>query len=1199
MKKLLSLMLVVCMLMSAFGTVTAFGETASGGGGAVGGGGSSSVIPSTPSIGGGGSSSGGSGGSSYQAANWELYSNGVECNSGAYHPGDLVIDGNITTISGSYDIFVIIAQYDDSGALIRNDIRRKTVSAVDTSLYAELNDVDVNGIVKCMVIRADNLKPITPSKIYVPFGRSMIIDISQLASALIGGATDSIVKYYASRESSRTDKIYVSAYPTITVNGVQVPNNNQFDLLNYMNYMAQVRFVETSGDNYFDCVAVTVYEYGIVEEVLPDRDRINFIDGYKVTYDSSDPYQIVNIYDKSGKVITLNDIKPGDVLVMIVGELDYSGSYCPVRALNFSEKLTIYNLGNNKITGTVTGWDSVDQLLYIDGVVYQYSYLPWVTDDDYSDLVATGDPLGQTGDFYLDINGRIIGFDGSAYVTYDVGFIIDTQLNSGGFEPQWMIKLLTKDGIGVYNVDTQCEIDGIYCDINSDMASQNRLDFSKYSNGSGDEFSRSIEYETNKNGEIDTITFLENKTIVRSYSLYEESYRKATNKLGNRILSDKLCIFNVATSDIEEATAEDISALIDGNSYSGLLIDMNNDVEVDFYIATSGELLSDKEPEVEPDPVVSTGLIVNTFFNTTSFEPYWQIKVLTENGILVHNVNTRCEINGALYDLSNNPSAQEMLNVGLYDPAVDNISDRMIEYETSANNVVGKITFVNTMQDAQMYTVSTYEGGYMAATNTICGRTLADNICIYNVTMPDINDATAENSSVLIDGISYGGTLIDIDGDGIIDIFAVVSGDLDKGTDEPEESPAESVKTGFIIQSNLNTNSFENHYQMRILTDDEGVVVYSVSENCRIDGIKYSVDEQSGMLEFDAFNASDIRETYDGRMVEFELNTEGRINKIQFVGNMPDTKYVYIQDEEFYATRSALGSRSLDADIVIFDVASSDYETKDISSLYDKSYYGGVLFDVDNDSVMDMFVMTYQAISFDEEGSLFVVDSISNILYGDDYQEAVQVKYYTEGVNKLNTAIFTEDSVNVLDSSSSMHAGLSKGALFTAILGNDGLVEYYAVIASISNYSRGYNLNGNITPLTMNVYGSDAVGNSKCDGVEFVYGYISDIMGSTVVLGGTEYSDYWDGRNFIINSSTSQYCFNTNGIKPKIDVGDYMASGVDVYDSELGRANLVFMKVYNDRVIDIISFSQRVYTETPGIIAQTHYSGLHPGLDLN
>ena len=264
MKKILSLVLVVCMLMSAFGAVTAFGASGEDGsytgGGAVGGGGGSSAIPSTPSVGGGGggsssggsggSSSGGSGGSSYQAANWELYSNGVECNSGAYHPGDLVIDGNITTISGSYDVFVIIAQYDDSGALIRNDIRRKTVSAVDTSLYAELNDVDVNGIVKCMVIRADNLKPITPSKIYVPFGRSMIIDISQLASALIGGATDSIVEYYASRESSRTDKIYVSAYPAITVNGVQISNNNQFDLLKYTNHYGQVRFVENTGDMY-------------------------------------------------------------------------------------------------------------------------------------------------------------------------------------------------------------------------------------------------------------------------------------------------------------------------------------------------------------------------------------------------------------------------------------------------------------------------------------------------------------------------------------------------------------------------------------------------------------------------------------------------------------------------------------------------------------------------------------------------------------------------------------------------------------------------------------------------------------------------------------------------------------------------------------------------------------------------------------
>ena len=1024
MKKLLSLVLVVCMLMSAFGAVTAFGASGEDGsytgGGAVGGGSSSSVIPSTPSIGGGGSSSGGSGGSSsggsggssYQAANWELYSNGVECNSGAYHPGDLVIDGNITTISGSYDIFVIIAQYDDSGALIRNDIRRKTVSAVDTSLYAELNDVDVNGIVKCMVIRADNLKPITPSKIYIPFGRSMIIDISQLDSALIGGATDSIVEYYASRESSRTDKIYVSAYPAITVNGVQISNNNQFDLLKYTNHYGQVRFIENTGDNSFDAVAVTIYEYGIVEEVIADKYRINFADGNRVFYDPEDAEQVVNIYDKSGKAITLNDIKPGDVLAMVVGELqDYVYCY-PLSANAFMDKLTIYNLGDNRITGVITGWDSVAHQFYIDGVLYEYCTYYWVSAEDYNDLLAYGGPLGVKGDFYLDINGRIIGFDGSAYVTYDVGLIVDSQLNTGGFEPQWKIKLLTKDGIGVYNVDTQCEIDGVFCDINSDMASQNRLDFSKYSNGSGDEFRRSIEYETNKNGEIDTITFLENKTIVRSYSLNEDSYNSSTNKLGSRILSDKLCIFNVTASDIEEATVEDISALIDDNPYSGTLIDMNNDKEMDFFIATSGELSSDNEPGgdsgdepgVEPVERNPIGFIVNTYMNTNSFEPYWQIKLLSkDDGEVDYNVRTKCIINDTVCDLSNSYTAQDILNVGKYN---------------------------NTASDSM------------------------------------------------------------------------------------------------------------------------------------------------------------------GRIIEYEVDGNGEINKIYF---MKDTADCYAVNEEFSADTSKLGSKKLDEAVVVFDVsADDDYKVTDLSGLTDKGLYEGVLADCDGDAVMDAFVMTSCALSFDAEACLYVVDSVIYTIY--DGYDAVMVNYYTDGENELKSVYFTDDSNSVNNAMGYDFSDLTKGDLFTAIINDDNLVTDYAIVAKLLNNS-GYvfDTSYNLANYTANIYGWDEVV-SKGDKVEFIYGFITELNGKTVTLGGTAANDYYDSRLFCIDSNTAQYCYNTNGAKPTIDVGEYRSSGVDEFDASNGKASLVFMKVYDEIVTDIITFTQRVSTDTPGIIAQTHYTG--PGLDL-
>lgn len=1025
MKKILSLVLVVCMIMSAFGTVTAFGATASGGAGGggspSGGGGGSVVVPSAPSGGGGGgSSSGGGGGGAYQAAYWELYSNGVVCNNGAYYPGDLVIDGCVTTISGSYDVFVIIAQYDDRGTLIRNDIRRKTVSVADTCFYAELNDVDVNGIVKCMIIRADNLKPITPSKSYVPFGRSLVIDISQIASASIGGATDSIVEYYASNESVRTDKIYVSAYPTITVNGVQVPNNNQFDLLNYMYYMAQVRFVETNGDNYFDCVAVTVYEYGIVEEVLPDRDRINFIDGYKVTYDSSDPYQIVNIYDKSGKAISLDDINPGDVLAMIVGELDYSGSYCPVRALNFSEKLTIYNLGNNKITGVITGFNPDYEVLYIDGVEYQYSSLPWITTNDLYDLMA-GDLFGIKADFYLDMTGKIIGYDGSAYVKYNIGFIVDAYKNTQGFEPHWQIKLLTKDeGIVIYNVDTRCDIDSITCDLSYNTNAQDALNVGKYYNAAGlDVNNRVIDFELNKNGEIDEIKFVASGFNTRTYSLngnYDE-YRETVNKLGSKIVADNIMIFNVNTSDIHDANVRGLSSLIDGGLYGGTMYDLDNDKQFDIFVMQDGTLAStDEEPGETPEeePVVPDetqsdgyGFIIDTYFNTAAFEPQWQLKVLTENhGTVVYNVKSKCEINGTLCDLSRTMTSQDVLALGKY----------------------------------------------------------------YN------------------------------------------------GSGDP-----------------------------------------------------------------------------NARIVEYEVDNNGEIDKICFANNIASGALCYYMDyDEYNSDERKLGSKLLDEDIVVFDV--NYFETTDINGLYNKACYEGIVVDFDNDADMDVFVATACVLSFDAEASLLVVDSVMKTTYGEDNEDAYQVKYYTDGKNELKSVYFTEDSINVLSNKDDFK-DLSKGALFTAIINNDNLATHYAVVATTSYYHGGYELNGDLKSLTQDIYGSNEVGNVKGDKTEFIYGYISKISGKVLTIGGTAYSDFCDGRDFVIDSNVAQYCYNLNSSRPLIDVGDYRSTGVDIFDEFSGSANPVFLKVYDDEVTDIISFTRRESTSDPGIIAQTHYTG--PGLDLN
>ncbi|MBQ7901018.1 MAG: hypothetical protein IJ365_03510 [Clostridia bacterium] len=175
MKKLLSVVLSICIIVSAFGAMPVLATTASVG--------SSGGSASSGGVG-GVSVSGGISSATTAPAVMDLYSNGIECNSGSFFAGDLMMEGYITTIDTEYDVFAVLAQYDNTGALIKTDIRKETVSPTDPYIYAALYNVSVVGKVKAMLLRADSLMPIVPSKEYSAYGRSVVVDASMIDSVL-------------------------------------------------------------------------------------------------------------------------------------------------------------------------------------------------------------------------------------------------------------------------------------------------------------------------------------------------------------------------------------------------------------------------------------------------------------------------------------------------------------------------------------------------------------------------------------------------------------------------------------------------------------------------------------------------------------------------------------------------------------------------------------------------------------------------------------------------------------------------------------------------------------------------------------------------------------------------------------------------------------------------------------------------------
>ena len=1452
MRKLLSLVLVVCMLVSAFGTVTAFGATASGGGG-----GSSSVIPSTPSVGGGGSAGGGGGGSASgggggggSPARLTLFGDDCVYDNGTYYPGDLNLECHVMGVETEYDVYAVLAQYDDSGALVRMDMQKKRISLYDNFIYASLDAVDASGKIKAMALRADNFMPLCPaneyvaetstidnvglimdsykstmgfepqwqiklltkdgvsvycidticiidgkecnmswnsasqdmlgfekyvngtsnvysraiayetnssgeidnisflnnktntqsyaisSETYVKFNNklgsrslwdklsvfnvmaskvdnataedvSALVDGNSYSGVLIDMNGDDIMEffiategefategdepsdepeeepddnklivpinmftdgeictvidgvdefgnpvqyynwntelnYYASKDATRDTSIYIAENPTIRINGAIVGNvTNLRDSyftnvipgsIENANRKTLVTFTENDNDKYYDVIDIQVLNYAIVESVLVNKSRIEFVNGSKMIFDFEDEEQESYFYNAEGAEIAFEDIAEGDVLAIEIGEMD-STTNRPVNYNVFEKKATIYDLGKNMVTGTVTGWDhdTTDNtgIIYIDGQEYDYNANSlWVTDSTYSDLVATGDPLGVSGVFYLGMNGEIIGWEGAPIDYSDYGFIIQTHWNTTGFEPNYQIMMLTNEGIVTYDVDTTCEInidanptnwslDYTYVASNpqygeylqSTVLGANNLDV-KFNKSVHNVVDRFVEFETNKSGEIDEISFLYNMTSVFNYEISANTeYRVATNKLGTRLLETEGMVFDVSPADVRNAKTYDYSVLIDRSEYAGYVFDLDNDRECEFFVMTDGAVAV--EPEAEPEAEFEEGFIIQSYWSTIGFDAKYQLMVLTaDEGVKIFDVGTTCEIDDVEYDTTGYGVSQYTVLGSLetkFDKTCDNASDRFVSYSVNKNGEIDKMYFVKNMATSNCLMIS-YDTIYDAATGMLGTASLSEDISIFNAAVSDIEESTSEDISVLMDGNSYGGTVIDMDNDGKMDYFVVLYGELLI----PNEEPSGESEYGFIIKSHWNTTSFEPNYQLMVLTADEDIKIFDVDTTCEIDDVEYA-STGYGTSQYSVLSSLETKfdkcyHNASDRFVSYSVNKNGEIDKMHFVKNMATADgYSVSYNTEYLPDAGKLGSRLLDDDLVVFDLKNADInkaKVSDISALVKRGAYEGHLFDIDKDGKMDFFFMTEGYASFDPEANLLVVDSVTKTTYGEDAEEAVMIKYYTEGTNELLQAVFTEDSVNVLSATVDAYKNLAKGSVLVANVDKNGLVSMYGVIANVYGSTYG-GLYGSLNNLTVYIYGTNEVSTRKQDKTEFIYGYISDIKGKRLTLGGTVANDFADGRDFVIDSTVAQYCYSTETPKANIVVGDYAAKGVDVFTAAVGttpaKANLVLLKVYDDEVTDIISFSNREVLANGaadlGIIAQTHYTG--PGLDLN
>ena len=449
-------------------------------------------------------------------------------------------------------------------------------------------------------------------------GETLTINASDLdkAASTISTSKQVTLEYYETPDADKTTKIYVEKDPTVIVNNTLIEaEDTTYDNADLAKVLAgkdaSIKFIENSDDKYFDIINITVYEHQIVKEVKADKGRIEFLStNQKLVIPEDTDDVIVNFADVDGNAIELADIKEGDVLAMVVSDLNDKG--LPVPAKSFETEILVYDLGASSVTGTLNQANESEGYVYIDGVQYEYN-TTFVSEKDYNDLFKNDEAkLGTEGVFYLGITGKIIGFAGVEGSTGNYAFVLQGAESSSTWDKCYQIKVLLADGsIKTYDIDDEVVIyegkdekELIYAD--GDQKAY--FDVAEWTKGTADAYKRVIDFKANSKDVITEITYVYlDSDGEKDYEdiLEGDEFKASTTKVGGEGLDSDVVIFNVDVTDADDASVVGVDSLVDEAKYEGYVL--VKDERYDVFVMTAGSAKFDAEaPLYVVDSVVKS-----------------------------------------------------------------------------------------------------------------------------------------------------------------------------------------------------------------------------------------------------------------------------------------------------------------------------------------------------------------------------------------------------------------------------------------------------------------------------------------------------------------------------------------------------------------------------------------------------------------
>lgn len=389
------------------------------------------------------------------------------------------------------------------------------------------------------------------------------------------------------------------------------------------------------------------------------------------------------------------------------------------------------------------------------------------------------------------------------------------------------------------------------------------------------------------------------------------------------------------------------------------------------------------------------------------------------------------------------------------------------------------------------------------------------------------------------------------------------------------EGSSASKDYAYILEAGKSTSTFSSAWELKLLTAKDGVVTYTMTDDCSKD-----FEATDGYLKNFTLNGGKIAfENKDAayRFVTFKTNSAGKIKSIEQANG---TLSAIDAGAEYKVATQKINGKTLEDDVVIYnlDAGVDSVYTTDISALVDEGVYGGYVFkDKDGDNVA--MIITSDPGSLSDDTGFAVV---TNVRIGkNDGEDIVTVEYYQDG--EAGTIVFNDDSDPVANTKSVDANKLGVGDVIMFTANSNGIVNKYAVLGQINNNGL---FNANQDALK-------AFSNKN----EFYYGFIANDKRDSkskgenldIVAGFTKDATVATAKTLTIGSAANKYTYNdANSRNIEIVEGDFLGGADSDYfetittkdkdgkETTTYESTMVFVRVVDDDVVDIYSFNNRV-----------------------